>query len=176
MREHAMIDTETLGTDPGCVVLSIGACRFDPVEGVDQRDTYYAEIDRASALDAGLEIDGDTLEWWYDKPADLRPFGGDTPLSAALLDLSEFLDGAAKYWANSPAFDLAILEDAYAAVDLAPPWRYWEWRDVRTVRDLPGAAELPHTGREHHALDDAIHQAREVRTTLDRLKEGDPWN
>ena len=171
MREHAMIDTETLGTDPGCVVLSIGACRFDPVEGVDQRDTYYVEIDRSSARDAGLAVDGDTLEWWHNKPADLRPFGGDTPLPVALRGLTEFVDGAAQYWANSPAFDLAILEEAYTAVDLSPPWRYWEWRDVRTVRDLPIAKELPRHGREHHALDDAIHQAREVRATLGRVKE-----
>ena len=30
MTTHAMIDIETLGTEPGCVVLSVGAVKFDP--------------------------------------------------------------------------------------------------------------------------------------------------
>ena len=171
MREHAMIDIETLGTEPGCVVLSIGACRFDPREGVDQRETYYEEIDRVSARNAGLEVDPDTLDWWQGQDPDLRPFDGDTTLWEALFNLTEFLDGAEQYWANSPSFDLKILEAAYKAVDLSPPWRYWEWRDVRTIRDLPAAVEVSQNGREHHALDDAIHQAREVSLTLRRIDD-----
>jgi len=166
-----MIDIETLGPEPGCVVLSIGAVRFDPVEGVDQRDTFYTEIDRASSRKAGLEVDPDTLEWWQNQDPELRPFNGDTTLWVALFNLIEFLDGAEQYWANSPSFDLKILEAAYKAVDLSPPWRYWQWRDVRTIRDLPVAVELTHDGREHHALDDAIHQAREISLTLRRIDD-----
>ena len=30
MATHAMIDIETLGTEPGSVVLSVGAVKFDP--------------------------------------------------------------------------------------------------------------------------------------------------
>ena len=30
MKTHAMIDIETLGTEPDCVVLSVGAVKFDP--------------------------------------------------------------------------------------------------------------------------------------------------
>ena len=30
MKTHAMIDIETLGTEPDCVVLSVGAVKFNP--------------------------------------------------------------------------------------------------------------------------------------------------
>jgi hypothetical protein len=41
---------------------------------------------------------------------------------------------------------------------------------VRTVQSLPGAVELEHEGVEHNALDDAVHQAREVGATLRALE------
>lgn len=166
-----MIDIETLGVEPGACILSIGACEFSPGIGVVEDRTFYAEIDIQSCKNAGLVIDPDTRDWWNKKPADLRPFDGDTDLAVGLAKLKANVNGANEVWANSPAFDLKILEAAYEAVDISEPWEYYEARDVRTIRKLPGYVELPHTGREHHALDDAIHQAREVAATLANLEE-----
>ena len=171
MSGRVMIDTETLGTEPGCVVLSIGACRFDPVQGVDREDTFYTEIDPATAREAGLEADQDTFEWWANQDPDLAPLDGDTPLRAALSGLTDFCRGGGEFWANSPSFDLKILDAAYEAVGRSSPWDYWQHRDVRTVRNLPASPDLTQTGREHHALDDAIYQAREVAITLRRVAD-----
>ena len=171
MSDRVMIDIETLGRSPGCVVLSIGACRFDPVQGVDRENTFYVEIDPATAREAGLEVDQDTREWWDNQDPDLAPLDGDTPLRAALSGLTDFCRGGGEFWANSPSFDLKILDAAYEAVGRSSPWEYWEHRDVRTVRNLPTAVEVSQNGREHHALDDAIHQAREVGLTLRRFGE-----
>ena len=43
MTDRVMLDIETLGTDPGAAVLSIGACRFDTAAGKPE-DTFEASI------------------------------------------------------------------------------------------------------------------------------------
>ena len=169
---HVMVDIETMGLKPGSAILSVGACRFD--SGGAALDRFYCEIDIYSCFDAGLKVDEDTREWWQDQPDDVRP-DGDTDIGDALSSLSEWFDKRpyAGVWANSPSFDLDILAAAYEAVDLSEPWDYWETRDVRTVRSLPCAVELEMDGREHHALDDAVHQAREVAATLEVIEDVD---
>ena len=68
---------------------------------------------------------------------------------------------------------MAHLEAAYDAVSLEPPWDFYELRDVRTVQSLPGAVELEQEGTAHDALDDAVHQPREVGATLRALEGAD---
>src|ERR1700731_4700055 len=58
---RVMIDLETLGTRPGCSVLSIGAAEFSP-DGV--KASFYVVVRRSSCLDAGLVEDPDTVVWW----------------------------------------------------------------------------------------------------------------
>lgn len=166
-----MVDIETLGLSPGCVVLSIGAVRFnaidDPIGATD--DVFYAEIDRSSAEAAGLTVDPDTEDWWrgqdgFDTDSLLGNDG--LELEDALASLAGYIGDADEIWANSPAFDCSVLEAAYEAVGLPAPWEFYQERDVRTVRALPGAVELEQEGREHHALADAKHQAREVAETF----------
>jgi|APHM01.1.fsa_nt_gi hypothetical protein len=165
---RVMLDIETLGTDPGAVVLSVGACVFTPGED-PVRNAFYREIDIASSKDAGLHVDPETADWWREQGVDVAPIDGGIALDDALADLSVYVDGADEVWANSPKFDASILEAAYRAVDQSPPWEFWELRDVRTVRALSVCPDLDHDGREHHALDDATHQAREVAAALARL-------
>lgn len=167
-----MVDIETLGLSPGCVVLSIGAVRFDPTDGVTD-EGFYTEIDRSTAEDAGLTVDDDTEEWWRGQDGfDVAGLLGDDgkPIRRALEDFGRYYAGSDEIWANSPSFDCSILEAAYEAVGLDAPWQFYEERDVRTIRALPGAANLSQEGTEHHALADARYQAREVAETLRRLE------
>jgi hypothetical protein len=168
--DRVMIDIESFGLEPGAVILSMGACRFRPGDGV-VGETFYVEIDRETCRDAGLHVDDDTREWWAWRQ-DLAALSGDVALSDALTRLTHYLDGADEVWANSPAFDCELLEAAYDAVGATEPWESHEERDVRTLRALPGAVTVEMDGREHHALDDAIHQAREVAATIAALDGG----
>jgi len=163
-----MIDIETLGIERGSVLLSIGACQWNPADGIV--DTFYTEIDSSSCQQVGLSVDEDTLEWWQNQSGDHKPLNGSTPLSAALKQLAAFVEGADEVWAHSPSFDLAHLEYCYDIFEIDPPWTYTEKRDSRTIAALPIAAARDHTGREHHALDDAVHQAQLVAATLQRLQ------
>jgi len=169
MTDRIMLDIETLGLEPGCVILSIGACRFD--HDGPTGEELYCELDIADCRGHGLTVDDETYEWWREQ-GERAPLDGETPLRDALCYLENTVSGADELWANSPKFDMAILEAAYDAVGLDAPWAYHELRDVRTLRALPAAVELEMEGREHHALDDARHQAREVAATLQSVALG----
>jgi len=171
MTDRVMLDIETLGTEPGAAILSIGAVRFGPRE---LGATFHRSVALQSCEAAGLTIDAETLEWWLGQGADAREvLTGGVPLADALAALAEFYGDADEVWANSPAFDCAMLETAYEAVGQEAPWAYYEQRDVRTIEALPGAADVDHDGVAHDALDDAKHQARSVAATLGRLEDGD---
>lgn len=168
--ERVMIDIETLGLEPGAVVLSIGAVRFTPHEITEE---FYRNIDLQSSMDAGLGVDPETLDWWLQEErleASDCLTGGE-PLEDSLRALAAFVNGCNEYWANSPAMDLSVLEAAYAAVGMEEPWNYDEERDQRTIEALAPDDYTPprFEGTEHNALDDARHQARVVGGILQEL-------
>ena len=168
-----MLDLETLGTDPGCVILSIGAVRFDSDGPTD--DEFYKEISLASCTDAGLEIDVGTLEWWLGQESQAREVltGGDR-LDEVLYRFSDWFQSpdADEIWAFSPSFDCAILEAAYEAVDYRVPWSYRDERCARTLAALPGAVRTDRGDETaHDALDDARWQARNVSATLRTISD-----
>jgi hypothetical protein len=81
-------------------------------------------------------------------------------------------------WAHGSHYDPPILAAAYEAVGLPVPWHYRAPRDTRTIFDAAGIED--HTawlkqhpgplGIPHHALDDAICQARAVCGAVARLR------
>ena len=44
MAVHGMIDIETLGVDPGCVVLTIGGIKFNPYSSTEPHDGLYLSL------------------------------------------------------------------------------------------------------------------------------------
>ncbi|USQ97283.1 3'-5' exoribonuclease domain-containing protein [Caulobacter sp. RL271] len=166
-----MLDLETLGTAPGCVIRSIGAVHFDPTDDVI-REQLYVIIDRASCEAAGLTVDAQTEQWWNDQSPEARAeFDGKGVTLATALDLfDDFYRAHApvdlktdRLWCNGPSFDESILAAAYRALGRKTPWRYNAARDCRTIYDLNGL-KLQHTvGVFHKADDDAAEQARLVQ-------------
>jgi len=168
---RVMLDLETLGTEPGCVILSIGAAVFD-CDGVGE--TWAMSVDLESCEAHGLEADLSTLAWWLSRPSDQQgALEGGEPLADVLREFTQWYRerNADQLWANSPIFDVAILDEACARVGVTPPWSFWELRDYRTLSDLAVAADIERDGVEHDALDDAIHQAQVASATLQRLSE-----
>ena len=156
--KRVMIDIETLGTEPGAAIASIGAVTFDE-SGIN--DEFYRSVDVGSAQDAGLSIDAETLAWWFEQSPEARAelLGGDD-LEGAMRAFRAFVHDADEIWANSPAFDCVLLEQAFEAVGVSCPWDFWMERDYRTVKEL--VDEWPDAdvdGVEHNAADDARHQA-----------------
>jgi len=170
--DNVMIDIETLGTRPGSVILSIGAVRFNPSAGdadpMIGGKTFYRSIDVFDSLMHGLTVDPVTCKWWSNQdPASLGAVCNAThDLKPALHALSVFINHDDYVWAKGPDFDLVLLEAAYIKVGLKRPWNYRNTRDVRTILHI---GQLHQVGNVkdmrtlgHHALQDAIHQAKQV--------------
>lgn len=162
-----MLDLETLGTSPGCVIRSIGAVAFDPAD--DQvGPSLYVIIDRASCEAAGLTVDPATEAWWNAQSAEARAEfeTKGVELDTALDLFDAFYRAHApidlkvdRLWCNGPSFDEVILAAAYRALNRKPPWRYNAARDCRTVYDLNGLKLQHASGTFHKADDDAREQA-----------------
>jgi hypothetical protein len=185
--KRCMVDLETLGKLPGCVILSIGAVMFDEVTG-RLGDSFYIVVNTTSCVDAGLVTDPDTMEWWRKQDFAARAvlnqadIGGKT-LVRALNEFDQWLDDqsygewlygeglhTAKYdtwkethnlevWGNGADFDNAILHVAYKAAGKEPSWKFWNNRCYRTLKNLFPRHKLERVGVHHNALDDAKTQA-----------------
>lgn len=163
--DRVMIDIETLGTEPGAAILSIGAVRFNVDDGIT--DSFHRNISLVSCEDHGLSIDAQTLEWWLSQNEEVQHVLTDgDDLETVLTAFTTFYDDATEVWAKSPPFDCAILGHAYDVIELDTPWSFRDTRDVRTILSLPQAADKNQDGNKHDALADATHQAELVIETL----------
>lgn len=130
--------------------------------------------------------DPETVKWWSDQsPEAQAAFAHPVDLREGLIRFADWLHqiaGREAYspckeyvpvqrvvvYAHGPQFDGSILEAAYHACQLPVPWHYRAPRDTRTVFDIAGIEDhsgfmaMFSTGTVHHALDDAICQARAV--------------
>lgn len=164
---NVMLDLETLGTTPGCVVLSIGAVEFDPDTGELGRE-YYDTINQSSSLAVGLETDLDTVAWWKKQSLEAQKVlyatheDNGTQIAPALAGFAEFLAPCGKslcVWGNGSDFDQPILAAAYKAVGQKTPWLFWNNRCYRTLKNIKPEIALSRVGTYHNALDDAKSQA-----------------
>ena len=162
-----MTDLETLGTVPGCAILSIGAAAYD-----DEKvgETFYTPIYLDSCRDAFLTICPKTQDWWNKQGEDAQKVLTDVlslETSVTLrMGLEKFNAWITRHcgmqcrvWGNGSDFDNAILAAAYDAVKLRPAWKFTNNRCYRTVKALAPAIKLERVGTYHNAVDDAVSQA-----------------
>lgn len=165
MKQHIMLDLETLGTRPGSVITSIGAVKFS-AGGIGE--TFYRRIDIADSMKAGLKVDPDTLKFWFKQPDESRlelTEPGEL-LTVVLLEFNTFIgDEEVCIWGNGASFDNALLAEVYRVVDYTMPWKFWNERCYRTLKALhPEKPFRQRHGVHHNALDDAISQAEHLIT------------
>lgn len=173
-----MVDLETFGQTPGCGLVSIGAVFFDPWSEA-LGSTFYTLVDRASCSEAGLFEETSTILWWSSQmdaareAFDKSTAGGQgvATLPEALAMLSTFVGNEkVRVWGNGADFDNAVLAAAYRAAGVSPPWKFWNSRCYRTLKNLLPHIRMPaRIGVHHNALDDAITQARHAQLLMSQL-------
>ena len=176
-----MLDIETLGTRPGCKILSIGATTFslDFSDRVKSNTAFYTTIRRD---DNRFLTDPNTLIWWEQQSyaAMHAAFKGGLIYKSALKKFNSWVQDQVdsinydevEFWCKGPHFDISILECAYRIVGLPTPWEYYAIRDLRTAINLFPNLQLPeHKGIKHHALDDALYEAEVAATILRYLDD-----
>jgi len=173
MATHAMIDLETLGTEPDSVILSIGGCKFDPNSNKIW-DEFHLRLDVDEQSGRGRNINQDTIDWWQSKPSEVieAAFGPE-----GRVGIDEFLDflkkwcvNADSYWAQGPTFDMVMLENLYKQYNKPYPWAFWKIRDSRTLFGImPEDPRKAMNFAAHDALEDCKAQAQCVQQTLQQL-------
>lgn len=164
---HVMLDLETLDTTPSAVIVSIGACRFDPNTG-EVGEKFYAILDRDSQTLMGRTSSDSTLKWWNEPgQAEARKVFEEpvTEVRRALHDFSNFLPlDVGGIWGNGAAFDNVILWHAFRqfGLDLPPFWTDRCFRTIKALGKANGIEPPPFRGTAHNALDDAVHQAQHL--------------
>jgi hypothetical protein len=164
MATHAMIDIETLGTEPDSVVLSVGAVKFDPFTLTDPhaKTLWRPEIDEQS--NAGRSVLDDTLQWWakQDQAIQDEAFSEDgrIKLSVFMAELNKYLVGVDKIWCQGPQFDMVILEDMFKQFEHHRNWQFWQVMDCRTIFNMMPVDPRKAIQQNLHSADnDAYYQA-----------------
>ncbi len=160
MINEIMVDLETMDTKPTAAIVAIGAVAFCDGEIFDE---FYVNVSLQDNVDCGRTISGDTIMWWMSQSDAARgALKRDcSSLWAALHQFSGWLqaNGVELVWGNGAAFDNVILEDAFRSVNHGLPWKFYNDRCYRTVKNMFPEVKLERVGEHHNALDDAKSQA-----------------
>lgn len=174
---HVMLDLETYGVRPGCIVRSIGAVEFE----IDGRtgDQFYRNIEQRSCEMVGLTMDPETRAWWARQPGDVQAIlkKDPKPLREVANDFYKWFRGIGpgdrvRVWAHGASFDGPIWQAAAEAAGGATPWAHWNLRDTRTLYDvsLLDPRDMQRDGKAHSALDDCLFQIRCVANAYQRIE------
>ena len=178
---HLSVDLETMGANTNAPIVVIGAVFFDPETG-EIGPVFYIVISLTDAMNTGAVPDGGTIEWWLKQSSEARAaiLTDQVKMKDALLRFREFVNEHSdekfvQVWGNGATFDNAILRTSYERLDIPCPWHYSNDRDVRTIvemgkiTDFNARSVIPFEGVRHNALDDALHQAKYVTATIQKL-------
>jgi hypothetical protein len=155
-----MVDLETLGTSAGCIILSIGACTFD------RQFQFYEKISVMDSDRQGFTENPDTMAWWskQDPAAFKEATSGHLSVEDALGEFSDWyrrLPAPNVYiWGNGADFDLPILREYYEVMKMKVPWKPFNGRCYRTLKNLYPRITIPANPNKHNALEDALWQAQ----------------
>ena len=159
---NIMLDLETMGNHSNAAIISIGAVKFGP--GGVSSNKFHKMISLRSSVACGLKMDPDTVMWWMGQSNEARAQFKDNvtvaDLSSALLSFSTWAMGAKSVWGDGSDFDNVILSNAYDACGIILPWKYYNNRCYRTMKNLYRDIRMDaRVGIKHSAVDDAENQA-----------------
>ena len=155
---NIMLDIETMGTNNEAAIISIGAVRFD---GYGLGEEFYETINLESAIEYGGIVDGNTIMWWMNQsPVARKQFDepGDDICNVLRL-LSMRITKKDRIWGNGSDFDNVILASAYKNANIELPWKYYNNRCYRTIKNINKDVKMDRIGIHHSAIDDAKSQA-----------------
>lgn len=196
MTTHIMVDFETLSLKENAVLLSLGACVFDPATG-EIGQTFYTAIDPRTQY--GRDISADTVLWWMSQDDAARSklidavkcadavqdtdLEGDAyadlveqaaiPINHAAMAFSAFIEQFedVECWSNG-GVDHMWLQSMFDYSGFKNPLPFWKQRDYRTLKALYPDIKAEDWGVAHNALDDAIKQAKHACLLLEKSQTG----
>lgn len=168
-----MLDTETYGTEPGCVILEVALVAFDRYSPHRSMKQLVLFPDKMEQIDAGFKIDSATLDFWMEYPEahDRQRQAQRIPLDEVQEQLNKFYgdhcNGDSLIWAKGSPFDFPMLRSI-----CKEPWGFRNVHDLRTLKLVSKNHQTFVPTMPHSGIDDAVAQAREVQaicSTIDRV-------
>jgi len=157
---EVMVDLETMGNESDAAIIAIGAVIFDN-SGV--KDKFYEVVNLVSSVKNGGVISPSTVLWWMKQSESARK-EFERPgiyINEALIKFSSFVPPKSHVWGNGSDFDNIILKSAYEKSVYDLPWKFWDNRCYRTMKNMFKIAFPPIEGA-HNALIDAEYQANHL--------------
>lgn len=159
-----MLDLETMGNGSNATIIAIGAVFFDSENVLSE---FYVNVNRQSCEDRGMISDESTIKWWSKQSEDAKSalLNEQEDVIDALEMFSDWLNDNGvpikdvEMWGNGAMFDNTILGNAYKTCGMSIPWKFWNDRCYRTVKNMYPDIKLSRVGTHHNAVDDAKSQA-----------------
>lgn len=173
---HAMVDIETLATDPNAVVVSIGVAIYDPADDVRMKPvaTGHYVINPTEQIIKGRSIDPKAVKFWSEQSAkaieSITVPGDDGVFSAgeALETIRSLFDSfnVVGVWGNGSDFDNVIVNNLCRTLGIPEVIHYRKSRCYRTLRAMFGNlidddGQQDRAAVHHNALQDALYQMRQ---------------
>jgi hypothetical protein len=172
-----MVDIESLGNGKSCCIIQIGACYFDRFTG-EIGKTFSVNIDAASAMQSGAQMDAATVYWWLGQSDAARASILATPklpIEDAMKAFTGFIESgpASCVWSHA-TFDFVAIAETYKRLkDVPMPKNFYHMaRDLRTLVDLGRVTvdKEKRTGLHHNGLDDALHQVKYAVKSFNNIR------
>jgi len=176
----AVVDEESMSTEPNAAILAIGATMIDDLEAVDR---FYVNVDLQSCLAVGLHQSESTRKWWSEQSTEAfqATQTNCVPIQTALQMWSDWIGKhggkSVRLMGNGPCADNMWLNSAYKACKMKNPIPYWNDICHRTLNWIGGQwlgvtkDDVTFKGVKHHAGDDAEHEAQHAIMVMRQLKQ-----
>jgi len=171
---HLMIDLETLGTSLDAVILSIGAVPFNMVGEMGEAFEIFPTVQDQIP---SRKVQWSAIEWWFKQEEQARLSIIEQVRSRMLheclmlfKDWCEYnLDEKFRVWSNGASFDIAMMNLAFANVNLETPWSYKNQMDCPTMVYMSKISTKKYdgVGVKHNAVNDCKWQ---ISWTVDAFR------
>ena len=174
MTIHAMIDLETLATDPNATILTIGGVKFDPNTNAEPHSEFYYKLDVDEQEKLGRTQDQGTIDWWGKQDPRImeEAFGEEDRVGLVhfLNHMTKWMVGVDVLWGHGYGFDVTILETLYRQLSTPIPWNFWQVKDGRTLIGLLDRDPRKDMQTDlHNALADSYYQAKAIQVAYSKL-------
>lgn len=172
---NIIIDIETLGRRNDAAITQVGIVIADAEFEIKEK--HLIRIHQSAWHSCNRTFTGDTILWWLSQ--DNSPCAGNCYIEDAIsttVDSYEELlekirekfdgynDDDSLIWTKG-TMDLFCLKDLYEYFDTDTPWKFWQPRDIRTVKEFIKGWKTVQQNN-HNALEDAVNQCMELKINL----------
>jgi len=168
---NIIIDIETLGRRNNAAITQIGIVVANSNYNVERKELI--QIAPEAWNTCNRTFTGETLLWWMNQE--------NTPLSnyhsyycTNYNQALDILDTIFRVHSNEDtlvwtkgAMDLFCLKDLYEFFNKETPWKFWQPRDIRTIKESVKDWKTFKTNN-HNALDDALNELKELQVNLNK--------